>query len=216
MRQHSCHSAAARSAAGAPADGAGWRAERPRARRVAAAGCRGARSPRARTPPCWHTHACLWPNARLPLTGAVAIAAQVAGVRARLATAERARARPRGAPAPAGVRALTTESPTTHTTDQHHVPIDPRAAELMPIHAARLALTRSVTQKAVDPSMGPALRVLVSFPMLPPLLRREQRRKGQGRFGQSPRGDTLGTYQPGHRPPVQILGEKRADEICRL
>ena len=29
----------------------------------------------------------------------------------------------------------------------------------MPIHAARLALTRSVTQKAVDPSMGPALRV---------------------------------------------------------
>ena len=31
---------------------------------------------------------------------------------------------------------LTTESPTTHTTDQHHVPIDPRAAELMPIHAA--------------------------------------------------------------------------------
>ena len=54
---------------------------------------------------------------------------------------------------------LTTESPTTHTTDQHHVPIDPRAAELMPIHAARLALTRSVTQKAVDPSMGPALRV---------------------------------------------------------
>ena len=42
----------------------------------------------------------------------------------------------------------------THTTDQHHVPIDPRAAELMPIHAARLALTRSVTQKAVDPSMG--------------------------------------------------------------
>ena len=54
---------------------------------------------------------------------------------------------------------LTTESPTTHTTDQHHVPMDPRAAELMPIHAARLALTRSVTQKAVDPSMGPALRV---------------------------------------------------------
>ena len=51
---------------------------------------------------------------------------------------------------------LTTESPTTHTTDQHHVPIDPRAAELMPIHAARLALTRSVTQKAVDPSIwGP-------------------------------------------------------------
>jgi len=43
---------------------------------------------------------------------------------------------------------LTTESPTTHTTDQHHVvPMDPRAAELMPIHAARLALTRSVTQK---------------------------------------------------------------------
>ena len=42
---------------------------------------------------------------------------------------------------------LTTESPTTHTTDQHHVPIDPRAAELMPIHAARLARTRSVTQK---------------------------------------------------------------------
>ena len=39
---------------------------------------------------------------------------------------------------------LTTESPTTHTTDQHHVPIDPRAAELMHIHAARLALTRSV------------------------------------------------------------------------
>ena len=38
---------------------------------------------------------------------------------------------------------LTTESPTTHTTDQHHVPMDPRAAELMPIHAARLALTRS-------------------------------------------------------------------------
>ena len=36
---------------------------------------------------------------------------------------------------------LTTESPTTHTTDQHHVPMDPRAAELMPIHAARLALT---------------------------------------------------------------------------
>ena len=98
MRQHSCHSAAACSAAGVPADGAGWRAERPRARRVAAAGCRGARSPRARTPPCWHTHACLWPNARLPLTGAVAIAAQVAGVRARLATAERSRARPRGAP----------------------------------------------------------------------------------------------------------------------
>ena len=33
---------------------------------------------------------------------------------------------------------LTTESPTTHTTDQHHVPMDPpRAAELMPIHAAR-------------------------------------------------------------------------------
>ena len=29
----------------------------------------------------------------------------------------------------------------------------------MPIHAARLALTRSVTQKAVAPSMGPALRV---------------------------------------------------------
>ena len=54
---------------------------------------------------------------------------------------------------------LTTESPTTHTTDQHHVPMDPRAAELMPSHAARLALTRSVTQKAVDPSMGPALRV---------------------------------------------------------
>ena len=51
---------------------------------------------------------------------------------------------------------LTTESPTTHTTDQHHVPIDPRAAELMPIHAARLALTRSVTQEAVDPSIwGP-------------------------------------------------------------
>ena len=51
---------------------------------------------------------------------------------------------------------LTTESPTTYTTDQHHVPIDPRAAELMPIHAARLALTRSVTQEAVDPSIwGP-------------------------------------------------------------
>ena len=83
----------------------------------------------------------------------------------------------------------------------------------MPIHAARLALTRSVTQKAVDPSMGPALRVLVSFPMLPPLLRREQRRKGQGRFGQSPRGDTLGTYQPGHRPPVQIGGETRGRNL---
>ena len=50
---------------------------------------------------------------------------------------------------------LTTENPTTHTTDQHHVPMDPRAAELMPIHAARLALTRSVTQKAVDPPYPP-------------------------------------------------------------
>ena len=49
---------------------------------------------------------------------------------------------------------LTTESPTTHTTDQHHVPMDPRAAQLMPIHAARLALTRSVThvtQKFTSP-----------------------------------------------------------------
>ena len=33
--------------------------------------------------------------------------------------------------------------------------MDPRAAELMPIHAARLALTRSVTQKAVDPPYPP-------------------------------------------------------------
>ena len=65
-----------------------------------AAAVRGAASAH----PCWHTHA-YWPNARLPLTGAVAIAAQVAGVRARPATAERARARPRGAPAPAGARA---------------------------------------------------------------------------------------------------------------
>ena len=67
---------------------------------------------------------------------------------------------------------LTTENPTTHTTDQHHVPMDPRAAELMPIHAARLALTRSVTQKAVDPSMGPALRVRIQPPSPLPAARR--------------------------------------------
>ena len=54
----------------------------------------------------WHTRRLNWPNARLPLTGAAPVAAQVAGVRARLATAERSRARPRGAPAPAGVRVL--------------------------------------------------------------------------------------------------------------
>ena len=64
MRQHSCHSAAACSAAGAPADRAGRRTERARACRVAAAGCRGARR-RERTSAS--TRAC-WPNARLPLT----------------------------------------------------------------------------------------------------------------------------------------------------
>ena len=42
---------------------------------------------------------------------------------------------------------LTTESPTTHTTDQHHVPIDPRAAELMPILLTWL-----------DPRVGPLHR----------------------------------------------------------
>ena len=58
----------------------------------------------------------------------------------------------RGSPKrPPHTHTLTTESPTTHTTDQHHVPMDPRAAELMPIHAARLALTRSVTQTALSP-----------------------------------------------------------------
>ena len=93
MRQHSCHSAAACSAAGAPADRAGRRTERARACRVAAAGCRGARR-RERTSAIAHAPAGPMPGCRsLP----VAIAAQVAGVRARLATAERSRARPRGA-----------------------------------------------------------------------------------------------------------------------
>ena len=78
MRQHSCHSAAACSAAGAPADGAG--------RRTAAA---------ASAPLLAHAPAGPMPGCRSP---PVAIAAQVAGVRARLATAERSRARPRGAP----------------------------------------------------------------------------------------------------------------------
>ena len=55
--------------------------------------------------------------------------------------------------------------------------MDPRAAELMPIHAARLALTRSVTQKAVDPSMGPALRVrALHHTDIAKLLRRLQHR----------------------------------------
>ena len=93
MRQHSCHGAAARSAAGAPADGAGWRVERARACRVAAAGCRGARR-RERTPAGTHTPAQCLPGCRSP---PAPIAAQVAGVRARLATAERSRARSRGA-----------------------------------------------------------------------------------------------------------------------
>ena len=107
MRQHSSYSAAAWSAAG---DGG-----RPRwtARRAHSSVPRGRRrlprcaAPRARTPVLyWHTRRLNWPNARLPLTGAAPVAAQVAGVRARLATAERSRARPRGAPAPAGVRVL--------------------------------------------------------------------------------------------------------------
>ena len=93
MRQHSCHGAAARSAAGAPADGAGWRVERARACRVAAAGCRGAPR-RERAPAGTHTPAQCLPGCRSP---PVAIAAQVAGVRARLATAERSRAQSRGA-----------------------------------------------------------------------------------------------------------------------
>ena len=68
MRHHSCHSAAARSAAGAPADGAGWRAERVRACRAAYGAIRPL--PRCAAPrahPCWHTHACPMP-AWLPLT----------------------------------------------------------------------------------------------------------------------------------------------------
>ena len=50
--------------------------------------------------------------------------------------------------------------------------MDPRAAELMPIHVARLALTRSVTQKAVDPSMGPALRIRLTALFPPPTVPR--------------------------------------------
>ena len=76
MRQHSCHSAPAWSAAGVPTDGAGWRAERPRACRVASAGCRGAQR-RERT--STGTRSCPMPGCRSP---PVPIAAQVAGVRA--------------------------------------------------------------------------------------------------------------------------------------
>ena len=71
MRQHSCHSAAACSAAGAPADRAGWRAERPRACRVASRATR-------RLPRCAPLLAHMPPGAWLPLTGTAPVAARVA------------------------------------------------------------------------------------------------------------------------------------------
>ena len=100
---------------------------------------------------------------------------------------------------------LTTESPTTHTTDQHHVPIDPRAAELMPIHAARLALTRSVTQKAVDPSMGPALRVRLYPPRRSATLKRSnspwRSRRSRTRRARGWRLRLESLSEPGRRSP---------------
>ena len=74
MRQHSCHSAAAWSAAGVPAGGGGRRAERLRACRAASGATRPL--PRCAAP---RAHLCPMPGCRSP---PAPIAAQVAGVRA--------------------------------------------------------------------------------------------------------------------------------------
>ena len=97
MRQHSCHSAAARSAAGAPADGAGWRAERVRA-------CRAAYGAIRPLPRCAAPRAHLYWHTRLPNASAAAHRRRPSLRRwlvcARLVTAERSRARSRGALGP--------------------------------------------------------------------------------------------------------------------
>eukprot|EP00964_Phaeocystis_antarctica_P124948 scaffold88596_cov30-Phaeocystis_antarctica.AAC.1 len=80
MRQHSCHRAAAWSAAGALADGNGWRAGRSWARRAGAGAIR--RLPRCTAPSTsnWYTHGTRPCLAAAPPPAPVA--AQVAGTRA--------------------------------------------------------------------------------------------------------------------------------------
>ena len=83
MRQHSCHSAAAWSAAGAPADGGGRRAERPRACRVATGAIR--RLPRCAAPSTsnWHTRHASLPVAAANTAGAPSLRRWLAGERRR-------------------------------------------------------------------------------------------------------------------------------------